>query len=141
MSASIRFYSEGIPFHLKNVRRIRAWLEDAVLREKHESGEITVIFCSDDYLHRMNVEHLGHDTLTDIITFDYSQGRLVSGDLFISIDRVRENARELNQRPEDELHRVMVHGVLHLCGYKDKSLKDSKLMRSKEDFYLSLRPF
>ena len=100
---------------------------------------INFIFCDDAYLLEMNQEYLKHDTFTDIITFDYGSSEAVSGDIFISVDRIRENAAKLQQNALDELHRVMIHGILHLIGYKDKSPADKAQMTSKEDKYLSLR--
>lgn len=114
-----------------------SWLSDCCQSEGKKLEEVNLIFCSDEYLLDMNVKHLQHDYYTDIITFDYCEEDLVIGDLFISKDRVEENARENKVSFENELHRVIVHGVLHLCGYKDKTESDEKLMRSKEDFYLS----
>ena len=102
------------------------------------TGDLSVIFCDDEYLKRINVKYLGHDYYTDIITFDYSEKNLVSGDLFISIDRVDENARLNNVDFINELYRVIIHGVLHLCGYNDKTLKEKKEIRAKEDYFLSL---
>lgn len=104
-------------------------------------GDITVIFCSDEYLLTMNKTYLNHDYYTDIITFDYTEGDVLSGDLFISLDRVRENAFNMGLAFEDELHRVCVHGLLHLCGYRDKSVDEESAMRSKEDDMLILRKF
>lgn len=104
-------------------------------------GDITVIFCSDEYLLTMNRTYLNHDYYTDIITFDYTEGDVLSGDLFISLDRVRENAFDRGLVFEDELHRVCVHGLLHLCGYGDKSVDEESAMRSKEDDVLILRKF
>jgi len=95
------------------------------------------VFCDDDYLHKLNVEFLNHDTLTDIISFDYSVGKVIQGDVFISVERVAENAIEYKVSFLEELHRVIVHGILHYCGYKDKTEKDAVLMRSKENYYLS----
>ena len=118
-----------------------AWYTNVCAVEGKELGDITVVFCSDEYLLEMNKEHLQHDYYTDIITFDYSDVDIISGDLFISVDRVRENADELNVLFFDELCRVCVHGVLHLCGYKDKSESDELLMREKEDQMLALRMF
>ena len=102
---------------------------------------INYVFCSDQFLHEMNREYLAHDTLTDIITFDYSEKESISGDVFISLDRTKENAQKFHQTPLKELHRVMVHGLLHLIGYKDKAPSESEQMRAKEDYYLSLRNF
>ena len=106
-----------------------------------EIDQVNYIFCSDEYLLNMNKEHLQHDYETDIITFDYSENNTVSGDLFISLDRVIDNAKSLKLKRADELHRVMIHGVLHLAGYKDKSPQDQAEMRSQEDYCLSLRTF
>lgn len=115
---------------------ISNWLSNVALSENKNIETISVIFCSDDYLLSVNKEYLNHDYYTDIITFDYSVDTEISGDLFISIDRVKENATEFNVPFLNELHRVLVHGVLHLCGYGDKSPDEETLMRSKEDFYL-----
>jgi probable rRNA maturation factor len=118
-----------------------AWFTNVCELEHKSLGDVNVIFCSDEHLLEMNREHLDHDYYTDIITFDYSEDDTVSGDLFISIDRVADNANELDTPFLDELNRVCVHGLLHLCGYKDKSESDEKQMRSKEDEMLSLRMF
>lgn len=118
-----------------------SWYTQVALNESKVLGDVTVIFCSDEYLLEMNREHLDHDYYTDIITFDYTEDKIVSGDLFISVDRVRENALDLDLEFLDELHRVCVHGLLHLCGYKDKTEQDETLMRSKEDEMLDLRKF
>lgn len=118
-----------------------AWYSNVCETELKVLGEISVIFCSDEHLLEMNKEYLEHDYYTDIITFDYSGGGVVSGDLFISVDRVQDNADELDVLFQDELHRVCVHGLLHLCGYKDKSEADEQLMRSKENEMLLLREF
>jgi rRNA maturation RNase YbeY len=118
-----------------------AWFTQVCEVEQKSLGEITMIFCSDDYLLEMNRTHLNHDYYTDIITFDYSVDDEVSGDLFISVDRVADNAQELDNSFTDELNRVCVHGLLHLCGFKDKSPEDELLMRAKEDEMLGLRVF
>ncbi len=117
------------------------WISKVCLSENHQLGDISIIFCSDEYLLEMNRIHLDHDYYTDIITFDYTDNQIVSGDLFISVDRVRENASDFNVSFQHELHRVMIHGVLHLCGYKDKSDDEEKLMRSKENNALSMISF
>ncbi len=114
-----------------------SWLSKVCESEGKVLGEITLIFTSDEYLLKVNVEHLDHDFYTDIITFDYTEDNTVSGDLFISHDRVLDNANELNVSRETELNRVVVHGTLHLIGYGDKSEAEAKLMREKEDYYLS----
>lgn len=121
--------------------QITSWYDSIALQENKELGELTLIFCSDDYLLDINREHLNHDYFTDIITFDYSDFPIVSGDLFISIDRVKENAVDFNVSFEHELHRVIIHGFLHLCGYLDKSEEDELIMRSKENQALNLIGF
>ena len=109
--------------------------------EGKELGELNYIFCDDDYLLDLNVKTLNHNRLTDIISFDYTLGIVVSGDIYISYERVKENSVSLDQPFKDELHRVMIHGVLHYCGYKDKLDEEKMVMREKEDYYLSLRTF
>ena len=126
-------------FVLDNESEISEWITNTILEENCKVGDIDYIFCSDDYLHKLNVDFLNHDTLTDIISFDYSVGKELHGEIYISIDRVRENASEFKVSFEDELARVIIHGVLHYCGYKDKSVDDEKLMRSKENYYLAKR--
>jgi rRNA maturation RNase YbeY len=117
------------------------WISKVCVDENYNLGDISLIFCSDEYLLDMNRTHLDHDYYTDIITFDYTDNQIVSGDLFISIDRVRDNASDFNVSFHHELHRVIIHGVLHLCGYKDKSDDEEKLMRTKENNALSLISF
>lgn len=126
-------------FRIDNDSEVKTWLEVVLHEEKKELGELNYIFCDDAYLHKMNVEFLDHDTLTDVISFDYTEGNIVSGDVYISTERVADNAVDFNVSFVDELHRVIVHGLLHYCGYKDKTDADALLMRSKEDHYLSLR--
>jgi rRNA maturation RNase YbeY len=113
------------------------WLDQVIVNEGFETGDVNLVFCSDEALLKMNIDFLQHDYYTDIITFDYCEDTVVNGDLFISIDRIVDNAIELNVAYSEELKRVCVHGILHLCGYKDKSSDDEKRMRSKEDFYLN----
>ena len=125
-------------FTLENEEAIASWLSAVILSENKTEGEINYIFCDDDYLHKINVEYLNHDTLTDIISFDYTMGNEISGDIFVSIERVLDNSKDYNTFFEDELKRVLVHGVLHYCGYKDKSEDDESLMRSKEDEKLNM---
>ena len=120
-------------FTLDNESIYEDWISRIVDSEGFELGEINYIFCDDEYLHKINVEYLNHDTLTDIISFDYSVGNILQGDIFISTERVADNAKDFNVVFDDELKRVMSHGVLHYCGYKDKSAADEALMRSKED--------
>ena len=120
-------------FELENESHYEDWISRIIQSEGFDEGEINYIFCDDEYLHKINVEYLDHDTLTDIISFDYTVGNLIQGDIFVSIDRVQDNASDFNVSFEEELKRVLSHGVLHYCGYKDKSPKDEALMRSKED--------
>jgi rRNA maturation RNase YbeY len=120
-------------FTLDNESIYKDWIFRIVDSEGFELGEINYIFCDDEYLHKINVEYLNHDTLTDIISFDYSVGNILQGDIFISTERVSDNANDFNVVFDDELKRVMSHGVLHYCGYKDKSPKDEALMREKEE--------
>ncbi|MBF8149026.1 rRNA maturation RNase YbeY [Winogradskyella sp. F6397] len=126
-------------FNLENESDFSKWITETILEEHCKEGEINYIFCSDDYLHQLNVDFLNHDTLTDIISFDYSVGKELHGDIYISVDRVKENAQEFNTSFKDEMARVIIHGILHYCGYKDKSESDEKLMRFKEDYYLEKR--
>lgn len=128
-------------FQLPNEQEVKGWLEFVLDEEDRELGEVSYIFCDDDYLYDLNAKHLKHNTLTDIISFDYSLGKVVSGDIYISVERVDENARDREIEFSDELHRIMVHGLLHYIGYKDKSDSQRKTMRKKEDYYLSLRTF
>jgi len=120
-------------FELPNEDQIATWISQVILSENKKEGEINYIFCDDEYLLNLNEQYLDHDTLTDIISFDYSIGNEIHGDIFISTERVLENAADFKVTFEEELQRVLVHGVLHYCGYKDKSEADEQLMRSKED--------
>ena len=126
---------EDIDFQLVNQNLLSVWIEKTIETEGAILGAVSYIFCSDDYLHQMNVEYLNHDTLTDVITFPYNDNP-IEGDIFISIDRVKDNAQDLNIAFNDELHRVMIHGVLHLCGYSDDTDEQEAEMRQKEDEYL-----
>jgi len=126
-------------FKLEDEGKISEWISKAINSENCKEGELNYIFCSDDYLHKINVDFLNHDTLTDIISFDYSVGKELHGDIYISVERVEDNAKDFDVSFENELARVMIHGILHYCGYKDKSEEDAKLMRSKEDYYLGVR--
>jgi len=128
----ITFNSET-SFTLNNQNKLVKWIGDVVSSEGFQVGEINYIFCDDSYLNKINQEFLNHDTFTDIISFDYTLGKEVGGDIFISIERVLENAEKFNEVFENELHRVMIHGILHFIGYKDKTKKDKTLMRTKED--------
>ncbi|WP_417212947.1 rRNA maturation RNase YbeY [Bizionia sp.] len=125
-------------FKIDNIQILQTWIEGVIVSEKFELGEINYIFCDDDYLHNLNVEYLNHDTLTDVISFDYTVGNVIQGDIYISTERVADNAQDFKAAFSDELHRVMVHGVLHYCGYKDKSEAESEAMRSMENHYLKL---
>jgi rRNA maturation RNase YbeY len=125
-------------FKLKNEKQISNWISKVITKYGFTEGEINYIFCNDEYLLKLNVEFLNHDTLTDIISFDYTLGSQISGDIFISIERVQENAVELSQTLENELHRVIIHGVLHYLGYKDKTSAQKQLMRAEEDKCLEL---
>ena len=141
MKPAIHFFSENIPFVLKGKGRIRAWLNDCIAREYKTAGIINYIFCDDEYLLPINQSYLHHDTLTDTITFDFAeQENKVQGDVYISIERARYNAGKLNVSPAYEIHRLIIHGVLHLCGYDDKDPAGKRLMSEKEDYYLSLLP-
>ncbi|NJB81255.1 rRNA maturation RNase YbeY [Wenyingzhuangia aestuarii] len=124
-------------FELINPNHHVEWIQNALQEEGFEEGDINYIFCDDEYLHKLNVEFLDHDTLTDIISFDYTMGKLISGDIFISVERVFDNAKDLNIDFRDEMNRVMIHGILHYCGYKDKQPDDVRVMRSKEDYYIA----
>lgn len=126
-------YNYETDFTVPNEAVYTSWIESVIVSEGKELGELSYIFCNDEYLLDINQQYLNHDTLTDIISFDYTEGNVVSGDIFISVDRVQDNADDFNVTFEDELKRVMIHGVLHYCGYKDKSESDEALMRSKED--------
>lgn len=134
----VAFYFEDTDFKLRHKTRIKEWLRLVAESEVFTLGNISIIFCSDNYILDINQKYLQHDYFTDIITFDYSEGGRISGDLFISVDSVRENSVEYGTEFEDELHRVIVHGILHLIGYDDHTEDEIKTMRSKEDYYLSL---
>lgn len=125
-------------FVLENETAIAEWISQVIVSENKTEGDINYIFCDDEYLHQINVEYLDHDTLTDVISFDYSLGNEIHGDIFISVERVQDNAVDYNVPFEDELRRVIIHGILHYCGYKDKLEADELLMRKKEDEKLAL---
>lgn len=133
------YYNSETDFNFNNQELISNWVEKTIQNEGCKLEEIAYIFCNDDYLLEKNITYLDHDTLTDIISFDYSVGKLISGDIFISIERVKENAINFKVDFIDELHRVIIHGILHFCGYKDKTKEEKETMRAKEDYYLSLR--
>jgi rRNA maturation RNase YbeY len=129
----ISFNTADTAFKYKAKAPVRKWLELFSVSKSFVLSNLSIVFCSDEFLLKMNVEYLQHDFYTDIITFDYSEGKSISGELFISVDRVKDNAIALNKSFESELLRVIAHGVLHLMGYKDKSKADQKKMRSEED--------
>ncbi|WP_263601914.1 rRNA maturation RNase YbeY [Chryseobacterium sp. PET-29] len=131
----IQFFYENLPETVDT--NYKKWLEEIILSEKKKLGEINYIFCNDEYLLKVNQDYLQHDYYTDIITFDYVKGRTISGEIFVSLQRISDNASTLSKDYEEELRRVLAHGILHLSGYKDKSEEEEQLMRSKEDFYLA----
>lgn len=131
------FNWSNTPEFIVQPKALQSWLEDVCASEGKTLSAVSVVFVSDDDLLEMNRQYLDHDYFTDIITFDYCEEDEVLGDLFVSVDRVRDNAANLNAVFEDELYRVLVHGVLHLCGYGDKSVEEGSVMRQKEDFYLN----
>lgn len=120
-------------FELGNEEAFENWISRVISSEEKKEGEINFIFCDDEYLHKLNVEYLEHDTLTDVISFDYSVGNELHGDVYISTERVADNAMDFNVTFEEEIKRVIIHGILHYCGYKDKSATEKALMRSKEE--------
>jgi rRNA maturation RNase YbeY len=122
-----------------NLAKYNQWVKGIILEENKKEGDIVFVFCNDKYLLKKNIQFLNHDTYTDVITFDYCSDSIINGDIFISTERVKENAKNLEVDFFNELNRVMVHGLLHLLGYKDKTELDAKLMREKEDFYLLRR--
>jgi len=139
---AIHFFEEDIAYKLKQKTAVRSWITETIQAEGYKLKELTYIFCSDNYLLQINQQYLDHDTYTDIVTFDNSDiAQTITGDIFISIDRIRENAAKFGVTEADELHRVIIHGALHLLGYKDKSPADKKKMTLKEDFYLKERSF
>jgi len=135
----VSYFTEDIEFKFKHRRLNNAWLRMVAESEIKKLGDISIIFCSDNKILDINVQYLQHDYFTDIITFDYSEGNRISGDLFISIDSVKDNAKLYGSEFEDELNRVIVHGVLHLIGYDDHTEEDQRTMRTKEDYYLKIR--
>jgi probable rRNA maturation factor len=138
--ASVNFFAQDISFKLPKPRETKQWILEAIAREQTQLDHLNYIFCSDAYLLSMNERYLNHKTLTDIITFDNSEKKgWIEGDIFISIERVKANAETLSIGFDEELHRVIIHGVLHLIGYSDKSAPKKAQMRKKEDAYLSLR--
>ena len=136
----IEFYSET-DFNIEDTKALSRWISEIILNENHELGGLTYVFCDDAYLHKLNVQFLNHDTLTDIISFDNSLGKQIHGEIYISVERVKENAGTYQVAFLEELHRVIIHGVLHFCGYKDKTKKQQETMSCKENEALDLRTF
>ena len=134
----IYHHTEGIKFSIGHRLEIRKWIKNAIASENRVLGEVNIIYCSDEYLLKINQDSLNHDYYTDIITFDYCEGQEIIGDLFISVDRVRDNAKQVKVDFKDELHRVIIHGIMHLCGYADKTKVEKALMTEKENKYLNL---
>jgi rRNA maturation RNase YbeY len=136
---AIRFFEEEVKFKLLNKNKYKRWLKGIAYQEGYSIGDLNYIFCSDEYLYEINVQYLKHETYTDIITFDHRESPIeISGEIYISIDRVKENASSLNESFEKELNRVISHGMLHLCGYKDKSKSEKHKMRTKEEDAISI---
>jgi probable rRNA maturation factor len=136
----IEFYSET-DFNIEDTKALSHWISKIILHENHELGDLTYVFCDDAYLHKLNLQFLNHDTLTDIISFDNSLGKQIHGEIYISVERVKENAGTYQVAFLEELHRVIIHGVLHFCGYKDKTKKQQETMSCKENEALDLRTF
>ncbi|MGB0423127.1 MAG: rRNA maturation RNase YbeY [Flavobacteriales bacterium] len=134
----IYFFTEDHSFKISKKARLKSWLKAIAKNHDHKIGDLNYVFCSDEYLHNMNVEYLNHDTLTDIITFDQKEGNVINGDIFISVDRVSDNAKQLKVEFESELLRVLSHGILHIIGYKDKTPAEAALMREQEEKSLIL---
>jgi probable rRNA maturation factor len=138
----VHFFYEDVEFRLSKPRITKTWIKNAINSENKELGELNYIFCSDSFLAQLNLKYLSHNTYTDIITFDYNDGsNTIQGDMFISTDRVKENSKKFGTEFDHELHRVIIHGALHLIGFSDKSHKAKDTMRKKEDAYLSLMLF
>lgn len=136
----IEFYSET-DFKIENSKALSHWISEIILQENYQLGDLTYVFCDDAYLHKLNVQFLNHDTLTDIISFDNSLGKQIHGEIYISIERVKENASTYRVAFLEELHRVIIHGVLHFCGYKDKGKQEQDTMTRMENKALALRTF
>lgn len=130
----IQFFYENLPESVNT--DYKRWLEEIILSEEKKLGDINYIFCDDEYLLKINQDYLQHDYYTDIITFDSVKGKTISGEIFVSLQRISDNASTLSKNYEEEVRRVLAHGILHLCGYKDKSEEEEQEMRSKEDFYI-----
>lgn len=135
------YFNNTTTYNFPNKKKLKKWLNSIITQERYSLGEVNFLFCDDNHLHKLNVEFLNHDTLTDILTFDYNVGRQVYADVCISIERILDNAQQHETAPSKELHRVMAHGILHLCGYTDLTKEEKNQMREKEDFYLSQLDF
>jgi rRNA maturation RNase YbeY len=135
---SIKYFAEDVSFPRIKRRLTTGWIKKTIESEGKFTGDISFIFCSDDYLLDVNRKFLQHDYFTDIITFDYVDNNKISGDIFISVDRVKENSAKFSKTFENELYRILIHGILHLLGYKDKEIWDKLLMTEKEDYYLNM---
>ncbi|MBX3165189.1 MAG: rRNA maturation RNase YbeY [Bacteroidetes bacterium] len=133
---AVTFQNKNISFTIKNKLKIKTWIANIITLEKKKLGQVNFVFTTDEDLLQTNIQFLNHNTYTDIITFDYCENKTINGDIIISLERVKENAGKFNVDFEDELKRVLIHGILHLCGYKDKTTKDSELMRKKENWAL-----
>ena len=136
----INYFFENIE-NIELPKKTTLWLESLIINEQKKIGKINYVFCDDEYLLKVNKDFLQHDYYTDIITFDYVKGKTISGDIFVSLQRISENAAHLSKAFNEELHRVLAHGLLHLCGYKDKSESEAYEMRNKENFYLAQLSF
>ena len=137
MNESIHFFTEKTQYTLRNKKKLREWINDTALAEHAIAGEINIVFCDDEFLSDINFKYLKNNSLTDIITFPLMEDEsVISGDIFISLPRVRENAKKFGQNAEDEMHRIMIHGILHLLGYGDSSAEEKKAMTKKENLYL-----
>ncbi len=135
----ISFHKKGVYLVVKS-SLLKEWIKKTLIHFGNKNAEIDVIFCDDNYLKKINFEYLKHNYFTDVITFDYSNKKLIKGDIFISIDRVKDNAKNYKVSFNDELFRVIIHGVLHLCGFNDKTVKEKEEMRKQENFFLNLNP-
>ena len=136
--STVYFHKEDTDFQITRGKSYVSWIKEVIILEKFLIGNLNFIFCSDSYLLKINKEHLNHNTFTDIITFNYNVDKLIAGDIFISIDRIKENSSSLKVPFDTELKRVIIHGVLHLIGYNDKTAEEVEIMRAKEDFYITL---
>ncbi|MFC2107504.1 rRNA maturation RNase YbeY [Bacteroidota bacterium] len=137
---SVYFFSEGINYTIPHKKIIREWIYNCIQAESKKQGNINLIFCNDNYLHKLNLEYLNHNTLTDIITFNNSEGDIINADIFISHERAAENAKKFRLKKSTEIYRLIIHGILHLIGYNDKVAEEKQSMSAKEDYYLSLLP-